>query len=160
MEHRKVSNLLIGAGSLATLGGCFLFFVEGTVMAREYRDMYPELAHLYWPGLIYIWVIGLVYCCAMAEYFLISARIGQDRSFCRENARDLKRIALLMILAGALWALAAVLPAWIEGIQLGPAFLLFLLASLASLALGLLAWGLSRLLRRAVEMKEENDLTV
>ena len=35
-----------------------------------------------------------------------------------------------------------------------------LLAAVASFAMGMLAWALGRLLTRAVQYKEENDLTV
>ena len=45
-------------------------------------------------------------------------------------------------------------------INIGPSYLIFLLAAMASFALGLLAWALGKLLARAVKLKEENDLTV
>ena len=154
MKQKKVSVFLVLAGTLASLGLIFLFFVYAPLLAGECRSMYPDLAHLYWPGLIFLWVIALLYGAAMTEYFRISIRIGQNRSFCRENAKGLKRIALFMAIPGVLWPL----PSFVTDI--GPAALLLLLAAMASLALGMLAWALSKLLGRAVDMKEENDLTV
>ncbi|MDO5327933.1 MAG: DUF2975 domain-containing protein [Clostridia bacterium] len=160
MEHRKVSGLLIGAGMLATLGGAGLFLLYAPLVANECRTMYPELAFLFWPGLIYLWIIAAFYCAAMAEYFRVCVRIGQDQSFCAQNALGLSRIALCMNIAGSLWVLLSFLPGLIWGIAIGPVFLIFLLAAAASFALGILAWALGRLLSRAVKLKEENDLTV
>ncbi len=160
MEHRKVSGLLIGAGTLATLGGAGLFLIYAPFVANEYRAMYPELAFLFWPGLIYLWIIAAFYCIAMAEYFRVCVRIGRDQSFCAENAVALGKNALCMNIAGGLWVLLSFLPGLLLGIAIGPVFLIFLLAAAASFALGLLAWSLGKLLGRAVKLKEENDLTV
>lgn len=160
MEQSKVSWYLIGAGVLAALGGLFLLLAVGPALANACRISYPEWAHLYWPGLIYLWIIGLVYAWAMAEYFRIVRRIGKDQSFCRENARGLARIALSMWIAGGLWIMGIWLPRMIWGLPMGPAVLYLLLAAMASAAMGVLAWGLGKLLHRAVVLKEENDLTV
>ena len=160
MEHRKVSGLLIAAGIVAFLGGASLFLLYAPLAANECRTAYPEFAHLFWPGLIYVWIIGLCYCAAMVEYFRVSARIGQDRSFCAENAKSLRRIALFLGAACVLWALLVFLPGLILRISIGPVFLVFLLAAAASASMGILAWALGRLLDRATKYKEENDLTV
>lgn len=160
MENKKVSHCLIVAGALALLGGAFLFFVYAPLAALECRDTYPELRHLFWPGLISLWCIALLYCAAMADFFRITVRIGRDESFCRANARGLSRIALFMGLAGLAWLLLLLLPPLIWQVQYGPAFLALLLAAAASFAMGILAWALGKLLFRAVQLKEENDLTV
>ena len=160
MEHRKISTMLISAGALATVGGAGLFLFYAPVTANECRILYPELSFLFWPALIYLWIIGLFYCASMYEYFRISLRIREDRSFCAENALGLGRIALFLCVAGALWVLLPVLLTAVYAIHLGPSYLIFLLAAMASFALGLLAWALSKLLARAVRLKEENDLTV
>lgn len=161
MDHKKVSRVLLAAGALAAAGGGFLFFVYGPLAARECRADYPELAHLYGPGLIYVLVIGLLYALAMGEYFRIVRRIGQDRSFCRENARDLSGIALFMLLAAGIWIVGMALLLLIWQAPVGPAGMLaVILAAAASAAMGVLAWGLGQLLARAVRLKEENDLTV
>ncbi len=160
MEHRRVSFMLITAGILALLGGAALFLVYAPVTANECNQAYPELAFLFWPGLIYLWIIGLFYCAAMFEYFRICVRIRGDRSFCRENAMGLNHIALFMCAAGLLWVLLPLLLTMVYRIDIGPSFIVFMLASMASFALGLLAWALGKLLARAVKLKEENDLTV
>ncbi len=160
MEHRRVSAALTAAGALATAGGLFVFLVFAPVAASGCRDAFPELAFLFWPGLISVWVIAAVYLAAMLFYFRIVRRIGKDQSFCAANAREMRFIACCMGAAGLLWLLLLILPHLIWHIHFGPAWLWFVMASLASFAVGILAWGLSRLLQRAVSYKEENDLTI
>ena len=160
MDHKKVSWVLLAAGAIAAVAGIFLFFVYGTAVAFSCRDAFPELAFLLWPGLIWLWVIGLTYLAAMYCYFRIVLNIGKDRSFIPENARGLACIAFCMCAAGVLWLLGEILPGLIWGIVLGAGWLGLLLAAMASFAMGLLAWALGKLLARAVQLKEENDLTV
>ena len=158
MEHRKISRLLMLAGSFAVLGGVYLFFVAVPREGLYYRERFPEYAYLFIPALVFLWAIGFVYLAAMAEFFRVCRRIGQDRSFCPENAQSLSRIARFLIIAGAAW-LAGIPGSLLMGAT-GGICVPFLLAAAASAAMGMLAGGLARLLRRAVEMKEENDLTV
>ena len=159
MEHRKVSRLLMLAGVIAVLGGGYLFFVDAPMASLRYRELMPEYAYLFIPALVFLWVIGLIYLAAMADYFRVCRRIGQDRSFCPENERSLSRIARLLIGAAAIWLLGIPL-GLLLGLGIGVWTAVFALAAAASAAMGMLALGLSRLLKRATEMKEENDLTV
>ena len=158
MEHRKVSRLLILAGGIAVLGGGYLFFVDAPKAALQYRALMPEYAYLFIPALVFLWVIGLIYLMAMADYFRVCRRIGQDRSFCPENEKNLSRIALLLAGAAALWLLGIPLGLLLR-LRPGVWTAAFLLAAAASAAMGILAGGLARLLKLATEIKEENDLT-
>ena len=160
MEHKRVSVALTAAGVLAVLGGLLVFFVFAPIAGINSRASYPELAFLFWPALAALWVIASVYLAAMVFYFRIVSRIGKDQSFCAANAQDMRRIACCMAAAGFLWLLAAFLPEILWKISLGPVVLGFVLASVASFAVAILAWGLGRLLWRAVFFKEENDLTI
>ena len=160
MDHKKISWVLLAAGAIAAAAGVFLFFVYGTAVAFSCRESFPELAFLFWPGLIWLWAIGLTYLTAMYYYFRIVLNIGKDRSFTPENARGLSRIAFWMCAAGVLWLASEVLPGLIWGIEFGAEWLALLLAAVASFAMGMLAWALGKLLARAVQLKEENDLTV
>ncbi len=155
MEHRRISRLLMLAGSIAVLGGVYLFFVLAPLAGLHYREQYPEYAYLFIPALVFLWTLGLIYLAAMIDFFRVCRRIGQDRSFCPENAQSLSRIARLLYIAVAAWLAGILLLGVSAGIVLP-----FLLAAAASAAMGLLAGCLAKLLRRAVEMKEENDLTV
>lgn len=157
---KKESVYLLIAGVAAGIGVLFVAFVYVPIMAGECREMFPEYEALYWPGLLGVWTVTALFLLGLWEYFQVCRRIGLDRSFCRENVKSLKRIAVYIALMAALFLLAIFAPGVLFRLDIGPAWLLFLLCAMACAALALLAYGLSRLLRRAVEIKEENDLTV
>ena len=164
MNQKRISRFLIVAGVLAGIGILAAAGVYAPVMAGECRDLYrediPGIEGLYWVGLIGVWTASLLFLLALMEYLRVSARIGKDRSFCRENVKSLSRIALFLWADGALWILAIFAPGLLFRVDIGPICVVFLLISMANAALGLLSWALGRLLARAVELKEENDLTV
>ena len=157
---KKESVWLLIAGAATGIGVLFVAFVYVPVIAGECREMYPEYAALYGPGLAGIWGITGLFLLALWEYFRVCFRIGQDRSFCMENVKSLRRITACMAAMAVLFVLSVFAPGVLFRLDIGPVFLLFLLAAMACAALSMLAYGLSRLLRRAVEIKEENDLTV
>lgn len=159
MSHKTLSRLLLFAGVIACIGGAAVFFLYAPAMSIECSLMYPELAWLANPLLLYIWIIALMYIFAVFCYMRISLRLGKNKSFCAENAADLRHIALWLILAAGLWFILIFLPGAV-GVDIGPAFLLFLLASMATLAVALVAYVLSLLVRRATTLQEENDLTI
>ncbi len=160
MNQRTISHILIAGGVVAALGILLVFGVFVPLLAGECRVMYPELAQLYWPGLIGMWLIGAVFLLGLWEYFQVCVRIGKDQSFCLGNVTSLRRIALYMALSGVLWIGAAFGPEMVFHADIGPVWIYFFLFSMAGFALALLAFGLSMLLQRAVRLQEENDLTV
>ncbi|MBR5231034.1 MAG: DUF2975 domain-containing protein [Clostridia bacterium] len=159
MSHKTLSKLLLIAGIIACIGGCTVFFLYAPMMAHECAEIYPELSHFALPLLLYIWVIAAMYILAVALYMRISLRLGKNQSFCSKNADDLRSIALFLCAAAVLWFLLIFLTGWV-GLDIGPAVLLFLLASMATLAVALVAYVLSRLVRRAAALQAENDLTI
>lgn len=159
MSHKMLSRILFAAGIIAFAGGAAVFFLYAPLLANECRIMYPELAHLALPALLYIWCIALLYIHALFLYMRISLRLGKNRSFCLENANALRHIALLLVIASVLWFALIFLPG-IMGISIGPAFLLFLLASMATSAVAMVSYVLSLLVRRATALQDENDLTI
>ncbi len=157
MEHKKVSRLLILAGAVAGTGGMSILILLTSLAAVEFRNTYPELSGWFWPGMMYAWAVGALCFAALWEYLRISVRIGKNRSFCAENVRDLRLIAVLLLAAAGLFLAGAIL---ILAMGFGPSWLWLLLAAAASGAMAILAYALSRLLNRAVQLQEENDLTV
>ena len=90
---------------------------------------------------------------------MICVRIGEDNSFCDENANSMKCMGLLsfavaVLLTGAMIFLGS------SGF-LGIAYFIvyFLLMSVVC-GVGVLCLALAALIRRAARLKEENDLTI
>lgn len=162
MQHRKIANILKLAGGIATFGIIFVFYILPFCLFTSFRmlDLKSILALIFPPALV-----GLPYLAALRDYFIICSNIGNERSFCAENAALLRRIAHLFILDSILWC--AVLPWYV---RFGSAALIqalpfwhcaiVLLFFMADWALALLACMISRLLERAEELQNENDLTI
>ncbi|MBO4378581.1 MAG: DUF2975 domain-containing protein [Clostridia bacterium] len=159
MNHKKLSILLVLAGILAGIGGVFLFFIWAPAVGNDMRTSYPEMAWLFWPALGVLWCIAILYASSLALYLRISIRIGENRSFCDENVRGLRMICRLMSAAAVIW-LACIVVCMLANIDIGPTWLLFLLAAMATAAFALLAYALSALLHHAVQLQEDSDLTV
>ena len=156
IEHKKISRCLLGAGIAAGIGGCTVFLIYLLGMIQN-RFFFP--AYLFWLIVAGMCGLALFYGLALWEYLCICVRIGNNQSFCRENARGLGRISLHLFLAAGVWLLAqgaALLP------DVGPGgwWVSFFLFALASAAMGVLSWAIGKLLSRAVQLQEENDLTV
>ena len=160
MKQKTISRIMIVGGVVAGLGIILVFGVFVPDFAWDCRVMYPELAYLYWPGLTGMWIIAAIILLALWEYFRVCVRIGREQSFSAGNVQSLRRIAVYMTVTAGLLIAAALLPGLVFQAGIGPLWVDFVILAMASFALSLLAWGLSLLLKRAVEIKEENDLTV
>ena len=160
-DNRKVSRVLIGAGILAYAILAYLFIIEVPAFAVLLANYsLPAAYSMSAPGkltdivLCLMEAAGILLAVAIGFYIAICGRIGKGRSFCRENARDLDRIAVLLLCAGALFVSV--------GIFSGKGELPLLIAVVGIMIAGVsvLAWGLGRLVRHAAVLKEENDLTI
>ena len=159
MEHKKLSRYLLAAGIIASAGagGIFLIYLLGMIsVAIDPASPYAYLAFAAMAGMI---ALAILYGLALQEYFCICLRIGKNRSFCQENAKGLHRIFQFFLSAALLW-LAAEFSAFLPGMAWGIWNIAFLLFAMASAAMGILAYALGKLLKRATQLQEENELTI
>ena len=159
MEHKKLSRYLLAAGIIAGAGagGIFLIYLLGMIsVAIDPASPYAYLAFAAMAGMI---ALAILYGLALQEYFCICLRIGKNRSFCQENAKGLHRIFQFFLSAALLW-LAAEFSAVLPGMAWGIWNIAFLLFAMASAAMGILAYALGKLLKRATQLQEENELTI
>ena len=147
--------IVVAAGLmlLALLG----FFLP--LIGWEMAQALPQLAWLYWPCLLWSWVLGLVIYFALGLFWRICTRIGRDNSFCRENAKALYHISQLALLDTVLGFLLLVFLGVFAPLHPTVVFG-FALLILVGLAVAVAAALLSRLVEKAAKLKEENDLTV
>ena len=157
MEHKKLARLLSIAGGIALLGGLLMLFVYAPIRGSQLKLIYPGATFLFWPGLLLFWCIGGLLLAALIQYWKICKNIGENRSFCAENAARMKTISVLLFAAAALCAVPTVLfliygitAVWAE----------FAVFGMACLAMGMLAYALHKLLKNAAALQAENDLTV
>lgn len=160
MTYKKLSGLLWAAGLLALLCGGLMMAVYlcGTLslLRLDYTDTEKGVACVL---AVFGCLISGLYLYSFVQYFRITRRIGSRTPFCNENAEGLRQIFLCFMSAAGLWLLSAILCFW-PGLAVGPMWFSLPLCALGTLALGVLAYALSRLIRQAIVLQEENRLTV
>ena len=114
-------------------------------------------ARFAWLGMI--WLTAVPLYLALAYAWQIATRIGQNRSFSRENALALRHISTLALIDTVFLLLGNVLLCLV-----GMNRLTLLVFSLLFCFLGFLltvaAAALSHLVQRAADLQEESDLTI
>ena len=159
MEHKKLSYYLLAAGGIAGAGALGIFLVYLLGMISVAFNPASPYAYLSFAAIAGMCVLAVLYGLALKEYFCICLRIGKNRSFCPENAKGLHRIFQFLMAAALVW-LAAELAAFLPGMSKGLWNMAFLLFAMASAAMGILAYALGKLLKRATQLQEENELTI
>ena len=159
MSHKRLSHLLLLAGGIAGVGALGVLIDYARMLAFRALER-PEMALRYWGRLVFLCLVAAVYGAALYQYMRISRRIGKNQSFCRENVGSMRAIACLMGAAAGMWAGLMIVFRLLSSIGVGVEMLLFALMCMASAAIGLVAYVLTQLLRRATQLQEDNDLTI
>ena len=152
--------LIIFAALLAAL-----LFLIVPAMGRQAVANIPDAAFLFWPCLIYIWILGAPICLMLAEAWKVCSQIGSGHPFCKENARSFVAICQYSLLDCGLLFLGNTALAVVSGITdlavypVGiPIFSLLLI--FIGLAVSVAAATLSHLIYKASDINEENQLTI
>lgn len=119
----------------------------------------PEYAYLQYPLLGAIYVTLIPFLLAIVEGLRLSRRVALNDAFSDASVLHLKRIKLSAFLISILYLVGGLILNSLVEMAPGIA-LLGILIMLASLMIGLISGILEELLRKALEIKEENDLTV
>jgi len=147
------------AGVVAGVLGIFVAFVLAPHLGVRMRAAYPSDRDLFWPLLAYVWATAAPGFWALCEYFRVCEEIRRDNSFSRENVKSLRAIFRLLLAMSAMLLAGAV--ALVALRQRHPTVtLLLLMGAAASALVAVLANALSQLIKRAAELKDENDLTI
>jgi len=147
------------AGAVAGILGVFIAFALAPYLGARMRAAYPTDRDLFWPLLLYVWAAAAPGFGALYNYFRVCEEIRRDNSFSRENVKSLRAIfRLLLTMSAMLLVGAAGLVAFRQ--RHPTVILLLLMGAAASALVAVLANALSQLIRRAAELKDENDLTI
>ena len=167
---RTVFTLLQGVTVLMALMGVYLAAMLLYVGIQALSAGYPGIgmplgSYVTLLAVGFLSVLTVSGCCAVAMYtfFRLCGRLKQGTAFTRANEHAMARIALCCLIAGltlliscaALWAAESV---W--GCVMGLYWLEMAIMAVLFLAVALIAWALTLLVRRAVALQEEADLTV
>lgn len=122
-------------------------------------NMYPEFISWYKPWLIFILITAIPIILALASCWRIASEIGRDNSFSYKNAKMLKRIAVLAIADAGYFFLGNVVLLFANMNHPG-ILMLSLMLAFAGIAIAVAFLGLSYLVTKAAEIREENELTI
>jgi len=159
MKQMEISKWLKGITILVALMGLVSLFVIVPWIANDLRSVNRNIAFLYWPGLIYVWIMGSGCYVALFWFWKVCCEIGKDNSFSKENALYfiyISKTTIVLALYLFFGGVIITLNGWIQFEIL----LLMGLGVFVFVAVSILAAALSHLIRKAYEMKEENELTI
>lgn len=156
MKQKKIANWLKAITIL--LGSMGIVFFSGlTWMAFELKA--TDERNPLWMWIFFSWYIAVLCYLILFEFWRICTQIGQNNSFSMENATyfhhmGIYSVAAIIGFAGRFLWLAAI--GRIDVLNAGFSITEILLAVVFTV----LCEALSRLVRYAHDMKQENDLTI
>lgn len=159
MSQKTIAKILKIFCMVVAVVGAFFFLIYAPLMVDELAIMYPEAAYLKWPGMIGIWVVAVLCYVVLGNFWMICVRIGEDNSFCNENADCMKRMGLLSFVVAILLTGAMIFLGCLGFLGIAY-FIVYSLLMCVVCGVGVLCLALAALIRRAAQMKEENDLTI
>lgn len=151
----KAVIILIGIVALAL---CVFSFPH--IWVGGHQEL-PQFAHLVTPGLIGIYATIIPFLFALYQAFKLLRLIDQSDAFSASAIRALHSIKLCAIAMTALYAVALPLAFVIAQLDDAPGLVLIATAFACSpLIVATFAAVLQKLVRSAVDMKTEHDLTI
>ena len=157
---KKVSIVLFQLGILfITLIVLLIAAFILPVVARDFATETPEWAYLQYPLLIAIYVTLIPFLVAIFQAFKLSRLIQLNQVFSMAAARNLKIIKVSGFIISFLYLAGTFVLSNLVELSPGIA-MLGIIIMLSSAMIGLIAGILEELLKKALEIKEENDLTV
>lgn len=144
--------------TIGFMGTVFLVWII-PMLADEFRIIYVDAAYLYYPGICFFWVIGILGYISLYQFWKICVEIGKDNSFSKENIKSLNIISMLGIIAAILWFLAIVFLVFLKLFCVN-LFIILGMMLFASLCISIVAIVLAHLVEKAYLLKVENELTI
>ena len=159
MEQKKLAGwlkaIVIGIGICGIYIYAFIIPGYGEMIVRQN----PEFAYCYLPWLVFISGTAIPIYIALFFAWKIFANIGNDDSFCRENAKYLKWVSWLAGGDAAYFFLGNIILSFL-GMNHPGIVLYSLIVVFAGVAVSVASAALSHLVLKAAVLQEESDLTV
>lgn len=159
MSQKSLSKWLKGIIAGMAVCGAIIYLYLIPVWGRDLVEANPEFSNCYIPWLAVLLISAIP--CYWGLYFgwKIAAEIGKDNSFSVENALYLKNISILAAL-DSVYFFGANLVLMIINMNHPGIFLISLLVVFAGIAVTVAAAALSHLVKKAADIKAENELTI
>jgi O-antigen/teichoic acid export membrane protein len=130
-------------------------------IANEAAEHYPELAYLKYPVLIGVYVTAIAYFVALYQALRLLSYIDNNKAFSELSVKALKNIKFCAITISILYAAGMPLIFHMAQEDDAPGLgVLGLVITCAPIVIAVFAAVLQKLLKNAIDIKSENDLTV
>ncbi|WHZ56611.1 DUF2975 domain-containing protein [Metabacillus hrfriensis] len=151
----KIAVILIGVPILAL---CIFVVPEIAKFAEEF---FPNIAYMKYLVLIYLYVTAIPFYFALFQAFKLLSYIDKNKAFSELSVGALKNIKYCAITISILYVAGMPLFYLMAEIDDAPGIILIgLVVIFASMVIAVFAAVLQSLLKNAIDIKSENDLTV
>ncbi|PFK29737.1 hypothetical protein COI93_23145 [Bacillus cereus] len=149
----KIAVMLIGIPILA------LCIFGLTWLANH--PVHPNYAHILYPILIIMYVSVIPFFIALYQAFQLLSYIDKNKAFSKLSVRALKNIKYCAITISILYVIGLPFFYFLAEMDDAPGIIVIgLVISFASMVIAVFAAVLQKLLKEAIDIKSENDLTV
>ncbi len=159
MNQKSLSAWLKGAIICLALIGAAVYAFVIPQYGRTIVGLSSLNTRYYWPWLIFVLISGIPCYAALICAWRVSVQIGIDNSFSYINASMLRKIAYLAA-ADALYFFVGNIVFWMIGVTGPRDVLISLLPVGCAGAVSISSAALSHLIKKAADMKSDNDLTI
>ncbi|MGE7942568.1 DUF2975 domain-containing protein [Lysinibacillus xylanilyticus] len=151
----KMAVFLIGIPVLALC----IFWLPW--FANEAAEHYPKLAYLQYPTLIGVYVTAIAFFVALYMALRLLSYIDKNEAFSDLSVRALKNIKYCAIIISGMYVIGMPLFYLMADLDDAPGIIVIgMVFIFASFVIAVFAAVLQKLLKNAIDIKSENDLTV
>ncbi|OOR05850.1 hypothetical protein BW897_31190 [Bacillus cereus] len=159
MKQKELSAWLKLIIVFCVIFGLLFFIYIGPEKGNEILLDSEKLKVLYQPFIRFIWITGIPFFIALVLGWQICSDIGSDQAFTVKNADRLKIISILSMIEGVLYITTLFYLFIVRGYRTN-VLIVLLLILFFSVVISVFTAMLSYLVRKASEIKQDNDLTI
>ncbi|WP_223554876.1 DUF2975 domain-containing protein [Lysinibacillus sphaericus] len=129
--------------------------------ANEAAEHYPKLAYLQYPTLIGVYVTAIAFFVALYMTLRLLSYIDKNEAFSDLSVRALKNIKFCAIIISGMYVIGMPVFYFMADLDDAPGIIVIgMVIIFASFVIAVFAAVLQKLLKNAIDIKSENDLTV
>ena len=159
MKKKSLSNwlkaIIIGMGFI----GLVFYGLVVPALGNDLVSHYPEYNDAYYLWVVFLWLTAIPCYIVLYLAWKISANIGKDNSFSKENAVCMKYISMLAA-GDSIFFFIGNIVYLVIGFNHPSVVLASLVIVFIGVSIAVAAAVLSHLILKAAQLKEENDLTI
>lgn len=161
MSRKKMSVLLRMIIGLVILAAVVFFFLFLPFYGSEMVRCYPEYSWAYYPCLAFAWVFALpLFVTVFPAWQIVGTIKNMGEAFSLSNAKRFLTIAFCLCASGFIFPIGVIILAFLGAGTAPMTLVVSPLVFLGMNSLSFLCYVISRLVKEAAEIREENELTV